>query len=104
MFGFSMNDEDFIKLSHFDRVRRGHYDKIPNILMLMGFTTGIHLFQSNFASNIPILLALSCLGLGMYIKRGFIEKDDKELVGIKREIEIEFQKREQEKKKGRKRE
>jgi hypothetical protein len=102
MFGYSMKDEDFIKLSHFDRVRRGHYDKIPNILMLLGLSASIHILHANLTSNTPLILAIGMFGIGIYLKQWFVEKDDKELAGMKKEIEIEFRKREQERNKGRK--
>jgi len=96
-----MKDEEFIKLSHFDRVRRGHFDKISNILMLLGFSTGIHIFRADPNGNTPFILAVAFLALGIYLKQRFIEKDDKELAGMKREIELEFSKRERNRKKGR---
>ncbi len=102
MSGHSMKDEDFIKLSHFDRVRRGHYDKIPNILILLGFSASIHIVHADLNSNTSLILAISMFGLGIYLKQWFVEKDDEELVGMQKEIEMEFRKREQERNKGRK--
>ena len=101
MLGHSMKDEDFIRLSHFDRVRRGHYDKIPNILMLLGLSTSIHILHANLDNNTPIIIAIGLFAIGIYFKQWFVEKDDKELAGMKKEIEMEFRKREQERNKGR---
>ena len=100
MFGHSITDKEFIKLSHFDRVRRGHYEKIPNILMLLGFTASIHFFQAQITDNIPFISAIVFYCLGFYLKEKFIEQDDKELAEIKKEIEFEFRKRGQKRSKG----
>lgn len=93
MSGPSMKKEDFIKLSHFDRVRRGHYNQIPSILMLLGFSGGIHILHLNPNTNVPIIFAIVCFGIGACLKYWFLEKDDKELAGMKNEIELDFRKR-----------
>ena len=83
MIGNSMPDEEFIKLSHFDRVRRSYFDKIPLNFMLIGVTMGINVFS--FIIGMVMLVTL--------LKEKFRDKDDMELKQHGRQIE--FQKREQ---------
>lgn len=103
MTGNSMSDEEFIKLSHFDRIRRGYFDKIPLNFMLIGVTIAINVFSFG-NSNIALICGIAMFGLGTYLKEKFVEKDDIELKQKAREIEEEFRKREpMNKQKGRKR-
>lgn len=102
MIGNSMSDEEFIKLSHFDRIRRGYFDKIPLNFMLIGVTIAINVFAfSN--TNIALICGIAMFGLGTYLKEKFTEKDDIELKQNAKSIEDEFRKRELNKQKGRKR-
>ena len=96
-----MSDEEFIKLSHFDRIRRGYFDKIPLNFMLIGVTIAMNVFAfSN--SNIVLICGIAMFSLGTYLKEKFTEKDNIELKQNARAIEEEFRKREINKKKGRK--
>ena len=45
MLGHSMGDEEFVKLSHFDRIRRGYFDKIPMNFGFMGFLLALNIFH-----------------------------------------------------------
>lgn len=102
MIGNSMSDEEFIKLSHFDRIRRGYFDKIPLNFMLIGVTIAMNVFAfSN--SNIALICGIAMFSLGTYLKEKFTEKDDLELKQNAKSIEDEFRKREINKQKGRKR-
>jgi hypothetical protein len=102
MNGNSMSDEEFIKLSHFDRIRRGYFDKIPLNFMLIGVTIVVNVFASGY-SYAALFFGIAMFSLGTYLKDAFIEKDDIELKQKSREIEEEFRKREPANKKGQKR-
>jgi hypothetical protein len=93
MTGNSMSDLEFIKLSHFDRIRRGYFDKIPLNFCLIGITISFNVFSFD-NSNIAIICGIAMFCLGHYLKEKFIEKDDLELEQKSREIEEEFRKRE----------
>lgn len=92
MFGHSMKDEDFIKLSHFDRVRRGYFDKIPLNFMLIGITLGVNVFCLG-NENMSLLMGVAMFLLGFLLKEKFIEKDDTELKKYAKVIEREYQER-----------
>lgn len=92
MNGNSMSDEEFIKLSHFDRIRRGYFDKIPLNFMIVGVTLVVNVFAPD-NNDIATICGMALFCLGLYLKGAFLEKDDRELKQKSKEIEEEFRKR-----------
>jgi hypothetical protein len=64
MIGNSMSDEEFIRLSHFDRIRRGYFDKIPLNFTLIGVTIAMNVFAFSNTNT-----ALIC-GIAMFSLEG----------------------------------
>lgn len=93
MIGSSLPDAEFIKLSHFDRVRRGYFDKVPLNFMLIGSTMAVNVFLIE-NQNICFMVGIAMLILGLLFKEKCIDKDDAELKQNAKQIELEFQKRE----------
>jgi hypothetical protein len=101
MIGHSMTPEELKKLPHFDRLRRGYFDKIPTNLGLMGFTLCVHLFSVQNST-----VAFTAFGVffiaGLLIKEKFIENDDIELEEIAKKEKQNASKKGQKKLKGQK--
>ena len=86
-----MKDEDFVKLSHFDRFRRGYFDKIPMNFSLIGFLLALNIFHASEKS--AFIGGVIALFMGYLLKEKLIEKDDTEIEKYSQEIEREYKER-----------
>lgn len=91
MLGHSMGDEEFVKLSHFDRIRRGYFDKIPMNFGFMGFLLALNIFHVSEKS--ALIVGVFALFIGYLLKEKIIEQDDTELKKHSQEIEREYKER-----------
>lgn len=78
MISHSTTLEELRNLPHFDRLRRGYFDKIPTNLGLIGFTLSIHLFSVR-NSSIAFGVGVACYLIGLFFHEKFIGRDDAEL-------------------------
>ena len=92
MLGRSMGDKEFVKLSHFDRVRRGYLEKIPTNFVLIGVLIGLNFFQFSNAKT-SLIMGILMFVPGLFLKYKMIERDDNELNKHSRKIEHEYQER-----------
>lgn len=91
MFGHSMGDEEFVKLSHFDRIRRGYFEKIPMNFGFMGFLLALNIFH--VSEKIAFVSGVFALFIGYLTKEKMIDQDDAELKKYSQEIEREHKER-----------
>ena len=85
-----MNDNDFVKLSHFDRIRRGYFDKIPMNFCFIGLLFALNLFYAS--TNVIFVLGACLFVIGFFFKEKLIEQDNAEIQKYSHEIENEHQK------------
>lgn len=89
MQGHSMPDKDYVKLSHFDRLRRGYFDKVPMNFAILGFICAINLLELQ-SLNMQFVALFGMFTLGNYLKGRLLEEDDTELKKYSKEIESEY--------------
>ena len=77
MFGHSMGDEEFVKLSHFDRIRRGYFDKIPMNFGFVGFLIALNIFH--LSEKIALISGVFVFFMGYLLKEKMIDQDNAEL-------------------------
>lgn len=92
MLGHSMPDKDYVKLSHFDRLRRGYFDKVPMNFAILGFICAINLLELQNL-NMQFAALFGMFALGNYLKGRLLEEDDIELKKYSKEIEAAYKAR-----------
>ena len=88
----SVTDDEFIKLSHFDRVRCGYFDKIPFNFALIGLALSLNIF--NITDQITFLIAsMGMFWLGVLLKNELVGQDVIERKKYAKDINKEYQNR-----------
>lgn len=91
MFGYSMEYKEFVKLSHFDRLRRGYIDQIPMNFGFIGFLLSINIFH--LSSKFAMITGVILFFIGHLLKENMSHQDNAELKKHSREVEREYKER-----------